>query len=152
MDYWVLCFFFFFQAEDGIRDRTVTGVQTCALPICRGKPPVAPWSRGMPSRDQTCQRQDGKRDRGHECPEPPSAVGRPQGVGRRTGPQWNDDSRLVQAGTENNSEVDDEEPQQDCCEIHVALLNRRSSSSSPSAQGGGISVAAVGLEPTTRGL
>src|SRR5207248_6117514 len=26
-------FFFFFQAEDGIRDRTVTGVQTCALPI-----------------------------------------------------------------------------------------------------------------------
>src|SRR6266478_5591832 len=29
-------FFFFFQAEDGIRDLTVTGVQTCALPI---------WSR-----------------------------------------------------------------------------------------------------------
>src|SRR5207248_5538618 len=28
-----LVFFFFFQAEDGIRDRTVTGVQTCALPI-----------------------------------------------------------------------------------------------------------------------
>src|SRR6266852_8842651 len=26
-------FFFFFQAEDGIRDATVTGVQTCALPI-----------------------------------------------------------------------------------------------------------------------
>src|SRR5437867_9712974 len=26
---------FFFQAEDGIRDRTVTGVQTCALPILR---------------------------------------------------------------------------------------------------------------------
>src|SRR2546427_6960214 len=39
---WVWCsillrsdvrFFFFFQAEDGIRDWTVTGVQTCALPI-----------------------------------------------------------------------------------------------------------------------
>src|SRR5699024_11686932 len=30
-----VCFFiFFFQAEDGIRDRNVTGVQTCALPIC----------------------------------------------------------------------------------------------------------------------
>src|SRR5256885_5906273 len=28
---------FFFQAEDGIRDYKVTGVQTCALPIC---PPV----------------------------------------------------------------------------------------------------------------
>src|SRR2546427_1386708 len=30
MRFW---FFFFFQAEDGIRDLTVTGVQTCALPI-----------------------------------------------------------------------------------------------------------------------
>src|SRR2546422_4370982 len=29
------CFFFFFQAEDGIRDVAVTGVQTCALPISR---------------------------------------------------------------------------------------------------------------------
>src|SRR5256886_6510582 len=29
-----IVFFFFFQAEDGIRDLTVTGVQTCALPIC----------------------------------------------------------------------------------------------------------------------
>src|SRR2546430_8221009 len=28
------CYVFFFQAEDGIRDLTVTGVQTCALPIC----------------------------------------------------------------------------------------------------------------------
>src|SRR5438132_909139 len=28
------CLFFFFQAEDGIRDHCVTGVQTCALPIC----------------------------------------------------------------------------------------------------------------------
>src|SRR5207245_7384956 len=28
--------FFFFQAEDGIRDATVTGVQTCALPIFTG--------------------------------------------------------------------------------------------------------------------
>src|SRR5438132_9534940 len=27
---------FFFQAEDGIRDHCVTGVQTCALPISRG--------------------------------------------------------------------------------------------------------------------
>src|SRR5699024_11713598 len=31
-----LCFFFF-QAEDGIRDRNVTGVQTCALPIFPSK-------------------------------------------------------------------------------------------------------------------
>src|SRR3989441_13206266 len=31
-----LFFFFFFQAEDGIRDKLVTGVQTCALPISIG--------------------------------------------------------------------------------------------------------------------
>src|SRR5437762_10891793 len=34
-DYTYQLFSFFFQAEDGIRDTSVTGVQTCALPICR---------------------------------------------------------------------------------------------------------------------
>src|SRR2546422_4205183 len=43
-------FFFFFQAEDGIRDVAVTGVQTCALPIFRGdahdvSPPARAASR-----------------------------------------------------------------------------------------------------------
>src|SRR2546430_5035502 len=32
----ILCWVFFFQAEEGIRDLTVTGVQTCALPISAG--------------------------------------------------------------------------------------------------------------------
>src|SRR5256712_3278169 len=44
-------FFFFFQAEDGIRDLIVTGVQTCALPISlrelRNRPAAA---RGCPAR------------------------------------------------------------------------------------------------------
>src|SRR3989441_7113431 len=31
--FFILFYFFFFQAEDGIRDKLVTGVQTCALPI-----------------------------------------------------------------------------------------------------------------------
>src|SRR5437667_7566757 len=31
----IIVHYFFFQAEDGIRDRDVTGVQTCALPISR---------------------------------------------------------------------------------------------------------------------
>src|SRR2546430_14064989 len=37
VQWFIVCFvfFFFFQAEDGIRDLTVTGVQTCALPIFR---------------------------------------------------------------------------------------------------------------------
>src|SRR2546430_17473859 len=34
--------YFFFQAEDGIRDLTVTGVQTCALPICNLVDALAP--------------------------------------------------------------------------------------------------------------
>src|SRR2546427_4945980 len=42
----MICFvsyvFFFFQAEDGIRDLTVTGVQTCALPI--SAPVRNPWN------------------------------------------------------------------------------------------------------------
>src|SRR5437868_10581980 len=36
---------FFFQAEDGIRDRNVTGVQTCALPISVA---TLPWSAKIP--------------------------------------------------------------------------------------------------------
>src|SRR2546430_5575625 len=42
--------FFFFQAEDGIRDLTVTGVQTCALPICFGDSAAVvyiSWKRGL---------------------------------------------------------------------------------------------------------
>src|SRR5688572_31805279 len=44
-----LFFFFFFQAEDGIRDLTVTGVQTCALPIWGGfiEPKCSVSRRGM---------------------------------------------------------------------------------------------------------
>src|SRR3989442_8039856 len=48
----LLCFFFFFQAEDGIRDADVTGVQTCALPIyaaeSQAPSPFAPQRRDPP--------------------------------------------------------------------------------------------------------
>src|SRR2546430_5904112 len=40
----VVLVLFFFQAEDGIRDLTVTGVQTCALPICSRPRQGACWS------------------------------------------------------------------------------------------------------------
>src|SRR2546427_8166528 len=47
----MIIFFFFFQAEDGIRDLTVTGVQTCALPISHPDDEysdlVALFARGM---------------------------------------------------------------------------------------------------------
>src|SRR2546425_5639730 len=39
-------FIFFFQAEDGIRDKLVTGVQTCALPISQGRPVRVPLTVG----------------------------------------------------------------------------------------------------------
>src|SRR5258706_8193849 len=50
-----LTFFFFFQAEDGIRDWSVTGVQTCALPILA--PPVGgPLGAGRPERPRQRRR------------------------------------------------------------------------------------------------
>src|SRR2546427_3479101 len=42
--------FFFFQAEDGIRDLTVTGVQTCALPIWSPTPDRDPRRAGRAAR------------------------------------------------------------------------------------------------------
>src|SRR5688572_31187460 len=48
VSFYYLFFFFFFQAEDGIRDLTVTGVQTCALPISRCRSP-SPRDRRRPS-------------------------------------------------------------------------------------------------------
>src|SRR5690554_2223734 len=45
-------FFFFFQAEDGIRDADVTGVQTCALPICYLKNFIE-YVEGLDSIDKT---------------------------------------------------------------------------------------------------
>src|SRR5205823_8938322 len=39
---------FYFQAEDGIRDKLVTGVQTCALPIWKGRKGFLREQRGRP--------------------------------------------------------------------------------------------------------
>src|SRR3712207_7918478 len=51
---------FFFQAEDGIRDIGVTGVQTCALPIFARSPPSQHSSLGRPLRGRL-QRRAGRR-------------------------------------------------------------------------------------------
>src|SRR5207248_4554229 len=59
---------FFFQAEDGIRDRTVTGVQTCALPISRqDAAPIrrSPWPR--PARSER-REQDVRAGEAAVCP------------------------------------------------------------------------------------
>src|SRR5687768_18485378 len=46
--------FFFFQAEDGIRDVAVTGVQTCALPICSGTFLIAALRRAYAAKRMSC--------------------------------------------------------------------------------------------------
>src|SRR5256885_7980339 len=59
----MLLYFFFFQAEDGIRDYKVTGVQTCALPIspawCCGPMrrctcSITPWAWSRWARPRPC--------------------------------------------------------------------------------------------------
>src|SRR2546422_5831320 len=48
-----VCVFFFFQAEDGIRDVAVTGVQTCALPILQ--PTLSPTMASSIPGSLTCR-------------------------------------------------------------------------------------------------
>src|SRR5690606_40944060 len=64
-------FFFFFQAVDGIRDFHVTGVQTCALPICG----ASHW------RAAGLRRLRGRR-LSHRSGAPPAVLGDPAGRGR----------------------------------------------------------------------
>src|SRR5207245_8601109 len=47
---------FFFQAEDGIRDATVTGVQTCALPILSVNPRLSSPLPKIPRSDSSPRR------------------------------------------------------------------------------------------------
>src|SRR5206468_5226796 len=47
-----LCYVFFFQAEDGIRDLIVTGVQTCALPISTSQESRQPISSPQNTRSR----------------------------------------------------------------------------------------------------
>src|SRR5690606_21116669 len=67
--YLIVLYIFFFQAEDGIRDFHVTGVQTCALPISDRSehfavfgPPSCP-----PGSNDRCRRRDARPGRPHCC-------------------------------------------------------------------------------------
>src|SRR2546427_3857014 len=68
----IVRFFFFFQAEDGIRDLTVTGVQTCALPI---------------SRNRLCLRRSVPGRARQRTPDPGRAATRPEGGARDHEPE-----------------------------------------------------------------
>src|SRR3712207_7240427 len=61
---------FFFQAEDGIRDIGVTGVQTCALPICPTSSRCAHWSLITPGLPTTLRRQLSSRTTRYNGPPP----------------------------------------------------------------------------------
>src|SRR4029079_19821754 len=69
--------FLFFQAEHGIRDKLVPGVQTCALPICSG------WLLGEPSTFG----QDGVARPGGRSPATVSRSEEPR-VGRECRSRW----------------------------------------------------------------
>src|SRR5699024_11778957 len=67
-------FFFFFQAEDGIRDRNVTGVQTCALPILitegvvtEGRAPLMLTGKDADAQERRGRQRSEERRVGKEC-------------------------------------------------------------------------------------
>src|SRR6478609_4919070 len=72
---------FFVQAEDGIRDKLVTGVQTCALPIyllLAHGPDLSCLFRHLESRQRRRPRRSGQHPSWRGCPAPVPAGGYPQ--------------------------------------------------------------------------
>src|SRR5215211_8605263 len=66
----IMLLFFVFQAEDGIRDHCVTGVQTCALPICASRPhshPRRAFRARRPGSSPSWWRRSEERRVGKEC-------------------------------------------------------------------------------------
>src|SRR3712207_6770679 len=103
----VVVVFFFFQAEDGIRDIGVTGVQTCALPIspaltagcCEGRipSPTAPGKRGRRARARSSGTRRGG-PRGARAPRPPAPRRRERAARRGAGGGWRRRSALLDYG------------------------------------------------------
>src|SRR5690625_7611118 len=105
-----MCSFFFFQAEDGIRDGHVTGVQTCALPIC-------PWSICGGSGRRRCRttlwswRASSRRARAYlqvvrrSCLCTPMGPCQTRSEERRVGEEWRSGATEGQAKTKGEKEV-----------------------------------------------
>src|SRR2546430_9053426 len=91
--------FFFFQAEDGIRDLTVTGVQTCALPISAAPRRRAGPGSGPPGGGSCRRRRRGRRGRsgtaGRANPSPASPG---RGRGRRSRSEERREGKRVDLG------------------------------------------------------
>src|SRR5437763_14871645 len=85
--------YFFFQAEDGIRDTSVTGVQTCALPIW-GRP-GADDQAGNPAGPQVAEIPLSRDRRARLLRRGLAAVLRPLGFPARSGPVARSEERRV---------------------------------------------------------
>src|SRR5207244_9088110 len=89
----LLCCSFFFQAEDGIRDDLVTGVQTCALPISTSSGILA-LLRAFPTLPSNLEISPCPQPSPHDpetAPgrsEPAPALGSPRSEERRVGKEW----------------------------------------------------------------
>src|SRR6266496_5182817 len=87
-----MSFLFFFQAEDGIRDLYVTGVQTCALPISRwgrrskARPEERRLRRGRLSWEWRPPPRPRRGQKGRAVGEPRPQLARPQGQSLLHGP------------------------------------------------------------------
>src|SRR5205085_6791183 len=91
------CFFFFFQAEDGIRDLTVTGVQTCALPIWRRTRRRSPAGTPSQSRSTPTRTRSRCRRRAPDAPCPASgSIAR--GSAAATTPRRSEERRVGKEG------------------------------------------------------
>src|SRR5437867_13289785 len=78
---------FFLQAEDGIRDRTVTGVQTCALPISSGGGSSAQTAAARP-RSSVCSSASRRPQPAGSRPVPRSARSEERRVGKECRRRW----------------------------------------------------------------
>src|SRR5207248_5470326 len=81
---------FFFQAEDGIRDRTVTGVQTCALPILERRSRAAPAASRAGAECAAPSRATLLVQRGYGAPATAKAFLRPELAGLTDALDWAD--------------------------------------------------------------
>src|SRR5260370_35809611 len=90
LDLSMLRAFFFFQAEDGIRDSSVTGVQTCALPIAGLPLPGALQQRGVRTRIELQVAEHAAHGRTQQAQAPGIVLGRSEErrVGKECRSRW----------------------------------------------------------------
>src|SRR5690349_24949825 len=90
---------FFFQAEDGIRDLYVTGVQTCALPICPSTAGCCSREDRERSREPPVRRRPSRSIFREASPGPSRGRSEERRVGKECRSRWSRDHVKNKAGT-----------------------------------------------------